>query len=86
MSSHIDVAIRDLQPQMVAYISKKGPYSGIQGAFGTLFGWLGQKGLVPAGPPSGAYFNAPGEVPEDCYEKPDVHYVREERLYWHPLP
>ncbi len=65
MSSHIDVAIRDLQPQMVAYISKKGPYSGIQGAFGTLFGWLGQKGLVPAGPPSGAYFNAPGEVPED---------------------
>jgi len=65
MSSHIDVAIRDIQPQMVAYISMKGPYTKVQQAFGTLFDWLGRRGLVPAGPPSGAYFNAPGEVSEE---------------------
>ncbi|OGO08692.1 MAG: hypothetical protein A2Y61_03890 [Chloroflexi bacterium RBG_13_60_13] len=65
MPSQIDVAIRDLQPQMVAYVSMRGPYTKMQQAFGTLFGWLGRKGLVPAGPPSGAYYNAPGEVPED---------------------
>lgn len=65
MSSHIDVAIRNLQPQTVAYISMRGPYTKVQQAFGTLFGWLGQKGLVPAGPPSGAFFNAPGQVSEE---------------------
>ena len=65
MSSHIEVAIKNLQPQTVAYISMRGPYTKVQQAFGTLFGWLGQKGLVPVGPPSGAFFNAPGQVPEE---------------------
>lgn len=65
MPSHTDVAIKTTRPQTVAYISMKGPYSKVQQAFGILFAWVAQKGLVPAGPPSGAFFNAPGEVPEE---------------------
>lgn len=65
MSSHIDVALKTTSPQTAAYISMKGPYTKVQQAFGTLFGWVAQRGLVPAGPPSGAFFNAPGELPED---------------------
>ena len=49
---------------VAAYISKKGPYSQISDSFGRLYGWIGEKGYVPSGPPHGVYFNTPGQVPE----------------------
>jgi effector-binding domain-containing protein len=60
----IEVTIKKTDPATVAFISKKGLFSQIPEAFGKLYGWVGQKGYVPSGPPSGVYFNAPGQVPD----------------------
>ena len=65
MSSHIEVTVKNVEPVTAASISMKGPYTQITEAFGKLFGWIGEKGLVPSGPPMGVFFNAPGEVPDE---------------------
>jgi AraC family transcriptional regulator len=65
MASSIQVTIKDSEPTVVAFLSKKGSYTQISAAFGQLYAWTGQKGYVPSGPPVGVYFNAPGQVPED---------------------
>jgi AraC family transcriptional regulator len=65
MASSIQVTIKDTEPTTVAFLAKKGPYTQISAAFGQLYGWIGQKGYTPSGPPMGIYFNAPGQVPED---------------------
>jgi effector-binding domain-containing protein len=65
MASSIQVTVKDTEPLTVAFLSKKGPYTQISAAFGQLYGWIGQKGYTPTGPPTGVYFNAPGQVPDD---------------------
>jgi len=59
----IKVTVKKTEPMTVAFISMKGPYSLIQEAFGRLYGWIGEKGYIPAGPPMGTYFNDPQQVP-----------------------
>jgi effector-binding domain-containing protein len=54
-----------MEPMVVAFIAVKGPFSQVRPAFVRLYGWIEQSGYTPSGPPSGVYFNAPGEVPEE---------------------
>lgn len=61
----IEVTVKKTEPMTMAFISKKGPYSLINQAFGELYGWIGEKGYIPAGPPLGVYFNAPEQVPAE---------------------
>jgi len=61
----IEVTIKKTEPMTVAFVSMKGPYSLIGETFGKLYGLIGEKGYVPAGPPVGVYFNAPGQVPDE---------------------
>ena len=61
----IEVTVKKTEPITVAFVSKKGPYSLISESFGRLYGWISEKGFVPAGPPVGVYFNAPGQVPDE---------------------
>jgi len=61
----IDVTVKKTEPMTVAFVSVKGPYRLISETFGKLYGWIGEKGYVPAGPPIGVYFNAPGQVPDE---------------------
>jgi len=56
----IEVTIKKTEPMTVAFVSMKGPFTLIGEAFGKLYGWIGEKGHIPAGPPLGVYFNAPG--------------------------
>ena len=65
MATPIEVTVKETEPVLVAFIAMKGPYTQISEAFGKLYGWIGQKGYIPAGPPSGSYFNVPGEVPDE---------------------
>lgn len=61
----IEVTVKKTELMTVAFVSMKGPYSLIGETFGKLYGWIGEKGFVPAGPPVGVYFNAPGQVPDE---------------------
>ena len=61
----IDVTVKKTEPMTVAFVSMKGPYTQISETFGRLYGWIGERGYVPAGPPIGVYFNAPGQVPDE---------------------
>ena len=65
MASRIEVTVKKTESMTVAFISKKGPYTMISDAFGKLYGWIGEKGHIPAGPPLGVYFNAPEHVPAE---------------------
>jgi DNA gyrase inhibitor GyrI len=56
----IEVTLKKTEPMTVAFLSMKGPYSLIGETSGKLYGWIGEKGLVPSGPPIGVYFNARG--------------------------
>jgi len=64
MTSSIQVTVKKIEPMTVASLSMKGPYTQISEAFSKLYGWIAEKGYVPAGPPLGVYFNAPGQVPD----------------------
>jgi len=61
----IEVTVKKTEPMTVVFISKKGPYSLINQAFGELYGWIGEKGCIPSGPPVGVYFNSPEQVPAE---------------------
>ena len=61
----IEVTIKKTEPRTVAFVAMKGPYAKIPEAFPRLFGWIAEKGYIPAGPPMGVYFNAPGQVPDE---------------------
>ena len=63
--SNIKVTVKKTEPITVAFISMKGPYTQISEAFGKLYGWIGEKRYIPAGPPMGVYFNAPEQVPTE---------------------
>ena len=59
-----EARVKQTVPITVAFIAIKGPFTLINEAFGELFAFVAYNGFIPAGPPSGVYFNAPGEVPE----------------------
>jgi len=61
----MEVTIKKTEPFTVAFISVKGPFSLINDSFGKLFAFIGEQGFIPAGPPSGLYFNSPAQVAED---------------------
>lgn len=61
----IEVTVTKTKPITVAFISMKGPYSQLGETFPRLYDWLREKGYEPAGPPSGVYFNSPGQVPAE---------------------
>ncbi len=61
----MEVTLKKTEPMTVAFVAKRGPYSLISQAFGQLYGWIGQKGYIPAGPPVGVYFNDPQQVPAE---------------------
>ena len=69
MTSSIEVTVKETEPRTLAYLSMKGPYSQIGETFNRLYATIVEKGLVPAGPPVGFYYNTPGQVPD-------------EQLYW----
>lgn len=47
-----------------AEVLYRGPYSGMEAAYGELFGWIAQHGKHPVGPCREVYLNEPGVVPE----------------------
>ena len=61
----IEVTVNKTKPMTVAFVSRKGPYSQLGETFPKLYDWLREKGYEPAGPPSGVYFNSPGQVPPE---------------------
>jgi AraC family transcriptional regulator len=65
MAPSIQVTVKEVAPTTVAFINMKGPFSQMGEAFGKLYVWIGQKGYIPSGPPSGLYFNVPGQIPDD---------------------
>jgi effector-binding domain-containing protein len=67
MSQNIVVEVKEIAPVTVAYNAAKGDFGKIPAAFGALYGWMGAKGIAPAGMPSGVYYDDPRQVPvEDC--------------------
>jgi len=64
MAGNIEVAVKEVGERVVAFVSAKGSYSQIPGVMGQLFGFIQAQGLRPMGPPEGAYFNDPNQVPE----------------------
>ncbi len=58
----IEVTVKKRDPVTVASLSMKGPFSLMGEAFGRLFGWIGEKGYVPAGPPAGVFYSNPHQV------------------------
>ena len=61
----MEVTIKRTEPLTVAFITVKGPFSLINESFGRLFTFIAEQGFIPAGPPSGVYFNSPEQVAED---------------------
>ena len=51
------VVIKRVPAQAVASVRDNVPIAGIQQLFGELFGHLGQRGVSPAGPPIGVYYD-----------------------------
>lgn len=64
-SAEAQVIVKETESITAAFLPMKGPYTQVSEAFGKLYGWMGQKGYEPAGPPLGIYYNAPGEVPDE---------------------
>ena len=57
-------SIKQTEPQSIAYLSMKGPYSLIAESYGKLYGWVAQRGLEPVGMPAAVYLTMPGQTPE----------------------
>ena len=61
----IEVTVKKTDFRTVAFVHRKAHFNEIPQAMGQLYGWIQQKGYVPAGPPIGVYFNSPQQVPPD---------------------
>jgi effector-binding domain-containing protein len=60
-----EATVKKTEPMTVAFIAMKGPFSLINESFGKLFAFVAEKGFLPAGPPSGVYFNSPEQVSKE---------------------
>lgn len=54
-----DIQLKTTEPETVAYIEMHGAYAQIPEAMGTLYGWVGQHGMQPAGMPGAVYMTDP---------------------------
>jgi AraC family transcriptional regulator len=61
----ISVDVKTTEPQTVAFLTMRGPYSQMPEAMGRLYGWAAQHGIRPTGMPSGVYMTDPATVGED---------------------
>ena len=52
-----EVIVKKVPAQAVASVRDNVPIAGLSQLFGELFGYLGQRGLGPAGPPIGIYYD-----------------------------
>ena len=59
-----EIGVRQTEPATVAFIATKGLLAQAAECFGRLCAWIGQRGCVPSGPPSGVCFDLPGQLPE----------------------
>ena len=57
----LSVDVKRIEAACVAYLPMTGPYAQIPAAFGTLYGWVASRGLVPSGLPSGVFMTDPVE-------------------------
>jgi effector-binding domain-containing protein len=60
----IEVDLKTVESETVAYLGMEGSYAQIPEAMGRLYGWVAQHGLQPMGMPGAVYLTAPDEVPE----------------------
>lgn len=60
-----EVVLKKVPAQAVASVRDNVPIAGLQQLFGELFGYLGQRGVGPAGPPVGVYYD---EFHEDALD------------------
>lgn len=60
----IEVDLKTIEPETVAFIAMKGAYEQVPEAMGVLYGWVAQRGLQPVGMPGAVYLTAPDDVPE----------------------
>jgi len=60
----IEVQIKTTEPTTVAFIAMRGAYDQIPMAMGRLYAWVTERGLEPAGMPSGVYLTDPETVPQ----------------------
>ncbi len=64
----IDVEIKTIEPETVAYVAMTGPYSQMPEAMGRLYGWIAQHGIQPTGMPGGVYLTTPDATSEARWE------------------
>ena len=64
MNDPTTMTVKQTEPRTVAFIRMKGAFGQIPGAFGTLFHWVDERGLIPSGPPEAVYYNIPSDGPE----------------------
>ncbi len=57
--------VKQTDPQSVAFIAMRGPYTQTPEGYGRLYGWIGSRGLVPTGMPHAVYLTMPSETLED---------------------
>ena len=58
-------SIKEVGPETVAFVARKGPYSQMQEAMGGLMAMIEEQSLAMSGPPVGVYYNSPVEVPPE---------------------
>ncbi|PPD57875.1 GyrI-like domain-containing protein [Dehalogenimonas etheniformans] len=64
VQAHDDMNFREIPAARYASTVYKGPYAGMETAYGEFMKWLEETGLKPAGPWFEYYLNSPQEVPE----------------------
>lgn len=60
----IDAWVEHVEPEHVAFVQMRGPYSQMPEAFGKLYAWVGAHSFVPARMPRGVYLTDPATTPE----------------------
>lgn len=60
----VETTVKKTLPMTVAFVVMKGSLSQINDAFGKMYTFVAEAGFIPAGPPSGIYFDALGQVSE----------------------
>jgi AraC family transcriptional regulator len=65
MATVIKATVKETEPTTVAFLKMKGHYNQIPAAFGTLYGWIMEKGYKPRGAAITVYCNIPGQVSDD---------------------
>lgn len=57
-----EITVKKVEATRVAAINEQGPYEEMGKVLAELYGWLSDKGIQPAGPPFGIFYDDPSEV------------------------